>query len=203
MTRLHPWILAGALALAGCASAPIRYYTLVSPHASTATLTPAPYAFELLPVTVPAQVDVPQLVVRDGGQGMQLLDGQRWIAPLGDEIRSALSADLAHALGVPDLRGLPANDAPRLRIKLDVRRFESVPGQRVAIDAAWSLHRAGDGSQPAFACTSRISETVGAGYDALVAGHQQALAALATRIAVAARAYEAGGTPRCDDAAAP
>ena len=197
MMRLHPWILAGALALAGCASAPIRYYTLVPPYTPAATLTPAPYAFELLPVTVPAQVDVPQLVVRDGGQGMQLLDGQRWIAPLGDEIRSALSADLAHALGVPNLSGLPDNGAPRLRIKLDVRRFESVPGQRASIDAAWSLHRVGDGSQPAFACTSRIDETVGPGYDALVAGHQQALAALATRIAVAARRYEAGQAPEC------
>lgn len=197
MNRLHPWILAVALAVAGCASAPVRYYTLVSPHAQATTLTPAPYAFELLPVTVPAQVDVPQLVVRAGGQGMQLLDGQRWIAPLGDEIRSAVSADLVHALGVADLSGLPANGTPRLRIKLDVRRFESIPGQRTLIDAAWSLHRVGAGSRPALTCTSRISETVAPGYDALVAGHQQALAALAQRIAVAARGYEAGRGAGC------
>lgn len=195
--RLHPWILAGALALAGCASAPLHYYTLVAPRAPTSTLTPAPYAFELMPVGVPAQVDVPQLVVRAGGQGMQVLNGQRWIAPLGDEIRSAVSADLVHALGVADLSGLPADGKPRLRIKLDVRRFESVPGQRALIDAAWSLRRVGDGNQPALACTSRVSETVGSGYDALVAGHQQALAALAQRIAVAARGYEAGRSTEC------
>lgn len=197
MSRLHPWVLAAALGLAGCASAPMHYYTLMGPQAQAATLTPAPYAFELLPVTVPAQVDVPQLVVRSGGQGMQLLDGQRWIAPLGDEIRGALSADLARTLGVADLSGLPDNGAPRLRIKLDVRRFESVPGSHARIDAAWSLHRVGDGSQPPLACVSDIDETVGPGYDALVAGHQRALAALATRIAVAARGYEAGRVVRC------
>lgn len=197
MNRLQPWVLAAALTLAGCASAPMHYYTLVAPQAQAATQAPAPYAFELMPVSVPAQVDVPQLVVRSGGQGMQLLDGQRWIAPLGDEIRGALSADLAHALGVPDLSGLPDNGAPRLRIKLDVRRFESVPGSHARIDAAWSLHRVGDGSQPPLACVSDIDETVGAGYDALVAGHQRALATLASRIATAARRYEAGNGAAC------
>jgi len=196
------WILAGAVALglAGCASAPLHYYTLVAPAgaAAPAAATPAPYPFELLPVTVPAQVDVPQLVVREGGQGMLPLNDQRWIAPLGDEVRGAVAADLARALGVADMSGLPGNGQPRLRIKLDVRRFESVPGEHALLDAAWSLRlTGGSGGQDALACSSRISEPVAAGYDALVAGHQQALAVLAARIAATARAYEAGGQAVC------
>lgn len=201
MSRLRPSIFAAvALGLAGCASAPMHYYTLMTPAgtAAPAPAAPAPYPFELLPVTVPAQVDVPQLVVREGGQGMLPLDGRRWIAPLGDEIRGALAADLARALGVPDMSGLPGNGRPRLRVKLDVRRFESVPGDHALVDAAWSLRLVGgSGGQDALACTSRISEPVAAGYDALVAGHQQALAALAARIATAARAYEGGQSPAC------
>lgn len=201
MSRLHLCLLAGAatLGLAGCSSAPLRYYTLVAPAGSeAAAAAPAPYPFELLPVTVPAQVDVPQLVVREGGQGMQPLDGQRWIAPLGDEIRGALAADLARALGVSDMSGLPGNGRPRLRVKLDVRRFESVPGSHALIDAAWSLRLVGgSGGQDVLTCSSRISEPVGAGYDMLVAGHQQALAELAARIAATARAYEAGQAAAC------
>lgn len=190
---------AAALALAGCASAPPRYYTLVAPpRAAAATVSPAAYPFELLPVTVPAQVDVPQLVVREGGQGMQPLSGQRWIAPLGDEIRAALAADLGRALGVADLSGLPGNGQPRLRIKLDVRRFDSVPGQQTLLDAAWSLRLIGGaGGQDALTCSSRIGEPVAPGYDALVAGHQQALGKLAADIATTARAYEAGQRPGC------
>lgn len=198
---MNPRMLAcvAALALAGCASAPPRYYTLVAPSRADAPLAqPAPYPFELLPVTVPAQVDVPQLVVREGGQGMQPLSGQRWIAPLNDEIRAALAADLARALGVADLSGLPGDGKPRLRIKLDVRRFDSVPGQQALIDAAWSLRLSGgSGGQDALACTSRFSEPVAAGFDALVAGHQQALGQLAAAIATTARAYEAGQRPGC------
>lgn len=202
MSRLHLCLLAGAatLGLVGCASAPLHYYTLVAPPGSAAPAapTPAPYPFELLPVGVPAQVDVPQLVVREGGQGMLPLQDQRWIGPLGDEVRGALAADLARALGVPDMSGLPGNGQPRLRIALDVRRFESVPGDHALIDAAWSLRLVGgSGGQDALTCTSRVSEPVAAGYDALVAGHQQALAALAARIAATARSYEAGQAPAC------
>ncbi|MEW9573108.1 membrane integrity-associated transporter subunit PqiC [Rhodanobacter sp. Si-c] len=201
MSRLRPCLFAGALALglAGCASAPLHYYTLVAPAGSAASApTPAPYPFELLPVGVPAQVDVPQLVVREGGQGMLPLQDQRWIAPLGDEIHGALAADLARALGVSDMSGLPGNGQPRLRISLDVRRFESVPGDHALIDAAWSLRLVGgSGGQDALTCSSHVSEPVAPGYDALVAGHQQALATLAARIAVTARSYEAGQAPTC------
>ena len=44
----------------------------------------------------------------------------------------------------------------------------------------------------ALACTSQFREPVGAGYDALVQGHQQALAQLAGQVAEAARALAAG-----------
>jgi len=194
-----------ALTLAACASAPLHYYTLVTPvtdpMAGGATSGPvsASLPFELLPVTVPAQVDQPQLMVREGSQGVALLNGERWIAPLSDELRSALSADLASKLHSQDVSGLPSNDNPRLRIKLDVRRFDSQPGSYALIDGTWSvrvMHGANE-QGASLACTSRVSETVGAGYDALVQGHQQALAQLATQIASAAQALGNGQMPAC------
>lgn len=68
------------LALAACSSAPTHFYTLL-PSASTATSTRSvPYAIAVLPVTIPAAVDRPQMVVREGGSNVALLDGERWIA---------------------------------------------------------------------------------------------------------------------------
>lgn len=204
MIRARLWALAcgAGLAMVGCASTPLHYYTLVAPADGAATpmavAASAPYTFELLPVGIPAQVDQPQLVVRQGGQGVALLDGQRWIAPLGDEIRNALSANLSRQLQTQDVSELPGNGKPVLRIKLDVRRFESQPGSFALIDAAWSLRLVNaPAAVPAVACTVRISETVGAGYDALVQGHQRAIAELAAQLATAARTYEAGQTPAC------
>jgi len=195
--------VAAALLLAACVSAPLHYYTLVAPAdesagATVAAVSAAPSPpFELLPVGVPAQVDQPQLVVREGGQGVALLGSERWIAPLGDEVRSALSADLARELRSADVSGLPGSGKPLLRIKLDLRRFDSAPGSYALIEAAWSV-RLLHGERPAaLACTSRISEAVGPGYPALVQGHQRAIARLATQIAGVARALGAGQAAVC------
>jgi uncharacterized lipoprotein YmbA len=189
------------LALAACASAPLHYYTLVAPAgesagASAATNVPG-LPFELLPVSVPAQVDQPQLVVRQGGQGVALLNGERWIAPLADEVRGALSADLARELRSQDVSGLPGNDKPLLRIKLDLRRFDSQPGSYALIEGNWSVHVLHGGHDRTLACSSRISETVGPGYDALVQGHQRAIQQLAGQIAAVAYSLGAGQVAAC------
>jgi len=191
-------IAALALVLGACGSAPpLRYYTLVPPAGGEATVAPTaqPFQFELLPVTVPAQVDQPQMVVREGGQGVDVLQGQRWIAPLGDEVRGALSADLTRDFRAQDVTGLPSHGNAAVRIKLDIRRFDSVPGSYAYIDAAWSVRplKGGDG----VACTSRLSETVGQGYDALVQGHQQAINRLAGQIGAAAAAMANGQGTSC------
>lgn len=190
--------VAAGLLLAACASAPLHYYTLVAPADGAAEAPSAPsLPFELLPVGVPAQVDQPQLVVREGGQSVALLGSERWIAPLGDEVRSALSAELARELGSADVSGLPGNGQPLLRIKLDLRRFDSAPGSYALIEAAWSV-RLLHGERPAaLACTSRVSEAVGPGYPALVQGHQRALGRLAAQVAGVARALGSGRTPAC------
>ena len=191
-----PLALVFALALAACASAPVHYYTLIAPattQAVTNTQT-APFQFELLPVGIPAQADQPQLVIRQGGQGVVPLDSERWIAPLAQELRGALSADLAQAMRTQDATGL-SGGKPRLRIKVDLRRFDSAPGDYALIDAAWSLRLLqGDAS---LACTSQVREPVGPGYDALVEGHQRALARLAGEIAQVAGPLAAGRSPAC------
>ncbi|KZC23594.1 hypothetical protein RHOFW104T7_12670 [Rhodanobacter thiooxydans] len=195
--------VAAALLLAACASAPLHYYTLVAPADESAGSLVAPVAaapalpFDLLPVGVPAQVDQPQLVVREGGQGVALLAGERWIAPLGDEVRSALSADLARELHSADVSGLPGNDRPLLRIKLDLRRFDSVPGSYALVEAAWSVRLLHGERAATLACTSRVSETVGPGYAALVQGHQRAIARLAAQIAGVARTLGGGRAAVC------
>ena len=140
---------------------------------------------------------VPKLVVRQGGQGVAILEGERWIAPLGDEVRGALSANLARDLHARDVTGLPDNGRPLLRIKLDLRRFDSQPGAYALIDAAWSLRLPNSANSTSLACNTRVSENVGPGYDALVQGHQRAIAQLAEQIAAAARPFIANQDASC------
>ena len=187
----------GAVVLAACSSAPMHYYTLIpapenaQPHGAAP---PASFQFELLPVGIPAQDDVPQLVVRQGGQAVDLLNSERWIAPLADEVRGALSVDLSRRLNAQDISsGLPLDGKPVLRIKVDLRRFDSSPGNYALIDATWTIRELG--SQAVLTCSSRINENAGQGYAGLVAGHQQALATLAGQIASVAPAMAMGSVP--------
>ena len=187
-------LLAGALVLAGCASAPVHYYTLV-PSVSGAASVAGSFQFELTPVAIPPQVDQPQLAVREGEQSIALLDGERWIAPLADEVRGALSVGLSRRLGVEDAAGLPLGNLPRVRIKVDMRRFDSRPGGYVLDEAVWTLHLLRSGV--ALTCVTRLHRPVGADYSALVTGHQQALAALAAKVALVVPAVADGRVPAC------
>ena len=226
--RVGAIYLGAAIALAACASAPVHYYTLVAPDDPgrvPAGTDPAAIRFELLSFGVPADVDQPQLVVREGSERVALLDGERWIAPLSDEVHGALAADLARALPGQDVSTLGAGGKPVLRIKLDLRRFESVPGAYALIEAAWSLRRLNDaagsdgaavgaaavgaaavgaaagaaagGTAAPATCATSVKEAVGSGYDALVRGHQRALHRLAAEIAATAVPYLAGQAVQC------
>ncbi|MBN8713720.1 MAG: membrane integrity-associated transporter subunit PqiC [Xanthomonadales bacterium] len=195
----------GAGLLVGCASAPLHYYTLLAPDPTGMDAAPAAVApalpFAVLPVSVPAQVDQPQLVVRDGAQRVLLLNGERWIAPLADELRSALAADLAGELGSQNTTGLPDSGAPGLRIKLEVQQFDSWPGSYALLAGTWSV-RVVHGTEPdaasqALTCASSVRVPVGAGYTALVQGHQRAVAMLAAKVATVARALGAGQAASC------
>ncbi len=192
-------VLGAATLLAACASAPTRFYTLMPQAGQAAAPTAtAGYRIEVLPVSVPAQDDRPQLVVRQSDDRVALLEGDQWAAPLSDQIRAAVSDRLSSVLGAMDVYGLPrAGEGPVVRVKLDVRRFESVVGRQARIDAAWTV-RGTTGKAPPLACRSALEEPVdGDGYGALVQAHQRALKALSDRIATVVRQVAAGQPAHC------
>jgi uncharacterized protein len=185
----------------GCASNQIHYYSLMPVgqvgEASATPVVPAPFLFEILPVGMPTQVDRQELVVRQGS-GFLILDGERWAAPLSDEMREALSMQLQSRLGAQDVSGLvhPAG-SPVLRVKLMVRQFESVPGQYVQVDADWNLSRTDKSDVPRLLCHSHFRTAVSEDSAGLVLAHQSVVAALSRQIAGTARTWMASGGNAC------
>jgi uncharacterized lipoprotein YmbA len=182
-----------ALALAACSSPPARFYTL-SPADAAAPVRSAPanpaFLIEVPSVGVPEQVAKNQLVVQKNAAQVDVLEQERWAAPPADEIRRALSDDLAAQLGTIDVANsaYPAG-VPVYRISVNVQRFESWPGKRAAIDAVWSVRALG--TQAVMTCRTSVAEPVGDGYDALVAGHRRALDVIASQAASGVRAMAA------------
>ncbi|SAI55635.1 lipoprotein [Bordetella ansorpii] len=208
-SRLAGVAALAAAVLAGCAgSPPVRYYTLVAPPSASAApqaTAPAGYMIEVLPVSVPPQVDQPQLMLRSGAGQLTAQYSDRWSSPLSDEFRDALSDTLTRRLGVPDVRVVkPLGDTPIWRVLVDVQRFESTPGASSVIEATWRVRRDARDKSSGLLCRSRIDVPIAGGgapdaagrvEAALVQAHQQAVALLGDTIASAIRAQGKSATP--------
>lgn len=193
MNRLiHLGLAVWVGSLAGCVSTtPVRYHTLLAPAAQATTAgEPVGFLIDVLPVGIPASLDQPQLVVRKGGGEVALLEGERWAGTMADEVRDALSVELAHRLATQDIAGLvQPSGGPVLRIKLQVRRLDAWPGQRIQFEADWILGFANEAGNARLVCSGRFDEPASGGYPELVQSQQRAMASLAARIAADARAW--------------
>ena len=175
---------------AGCAtSPPSRFYTLSA--ASGPAATSAKLSIAVGPVSVPAVVDRPQIVVDIGPNQVRLEEFNRWAAPLQSNIARVVADNLVLFLGTPRVtltaQGLSA-DAD-YRAAIDVQSFQSAPGEAAMLDAVWTVRRAKDGKAETGRTTVR--ETVEErGYDALAAAHSRAVARMSQDIAAAVRALD-------------
>lgn len=172
---LKPAILGLALLLAACRGDPVHYHTLVPAQPASADVRTVDVRIEFL--SVPPQVDRAQLVVRQGDSGLVVLESEWWGSTLVDEVRSALSGLLN------------SNAAQVTGLRLEVQRFDSVPGQYALLEARWRLRAIShDNAGPPLRCHSVIRSTAGASLPELVAAQQRNLAQLARVIARTAAA---------------
>jgi len=197
---LSAGVATAALALAGCSSATSPRFHSLTPTAATPTtgkITPAGgLSWEVLPVTVPPGVDQPQWVVRSLDGSLVVLEQERWIGPLAEEIRAAVTTQLTQALGPPS-----TTVATAWRVRIDVLRFETAPGREARIEAVWSLLSGSGGAAAALRCHGSFVESASVeGYLALAAGHRRAVTQLGSAIAAGLKAAAAGRSVDCPTA---
>lgn len=200
MTRsvLAVSLLAGAAWLAACSSEPTRFYTL-SPLAAGGAPAPgaAPFLIDVQDVTVPQQVDMPQLVLRQSDGEVAVVESRQWIAPLPEEIRDAVSRNLSRRLDAIDVHSQAApRKVPIYHVRLDVTRFESVPAHEARLEASWTVGTSRT-EGPLLHCSSALSRPAEGSVDSLVAAHQAALDALSAQVAAAISAAAAGRAASC------
>lgn len=185
--RRLPASLAAAACVAlaaGCASPPARFYTLSAPPAPAREATG--FAVAVGPVSIPAVVDRPEIVVTVGENEVWPDEFNRWASPLADAIGLAVVENLTARLRAPRVALLAqtALDTPDYRVVVDVQRFDTVPGSHALVDAVYSVRRTKDGAVESGRATRR--ETVSdRSYDALAAAHSRAVAGVSGDIALA------------------
>lgn len=178
---------------AGCASSPVtRFYTLSAAAAPVATS--SQLSVVVGPVSVPAVVDRPQIVVSTGPNQVRLDEFNQWASPLQNNIARVVAENLVAMLGTPRviLFSQPLGVGADYRAAIEVQRFESAPGDAAILDAVWTVSRAKDGKSQTGRTTVREVAS-DRGYDALAAAHSRGLARLSRDVADAVGALDRAG----------
>jgi uncharacterized lipoprotein YmbA len=168
---------------AGCGTTPSsREYTL---NATAAAATRSSImSISVGPVSLPAEVDRPQIVVSTGVNAMRIDDFNRWASPLQDNLARVIAENLGAILGTPRVSLFPQTSAAHAdySVAVDVRRFESLPARSATLDAVWSVRTTGAGTTQTG--RTRVNEAVrDDSYEALAAAHSRALGRLSQDIA--------------------
>jgi uncharacterized lipoprotein YmbA len=189
--RIVALVLAiGVLALAACRSVedPTKYYVLspTSPPEPTPRAASSSTAIGVGPVLIPGYLDRVQIVTRGAEDEVELSPYHRWAEPIESGIAKVVADNLALLVGSERIAVFPwRGGVARLldyQVVIVVLRFEGAPGRQVTLDARWRL--LGKAGQELVLKRSTINEPVIAeGYQPLVRGMNQALAALAREIA--------------------
>ena len=175
----------------GCSTPPSRFYTLGA--TSSAAQSSSDLSVAVGPVSIPAMVDRPQIVLTTGPNQVAIDEFNRWAAPLQNIISRAVAENLTVMLGTslvtlfPDATSMDA----AYRVVIDVQRFESVSGDAATLDAVWLVKRLKDGTSQTGRTTVR-EPAPEKDYTALVAAHNRAIGRLSQDIANAVRALDRG-----------
>ena len=202
---------AGLLSLAACGSAPVVHLHSLMPSdiapAADARARPAsgaPLVIVLDPIRMPAQVDQPQWLVQMPDGSLASLEQERWASPLRDEMQQAVLEGLVVRYGAVELRHLggatAANAADALRVGIDVRRFDSIPGQEARIEGSWTIGSASSSSTASskpLHCDWLIRERASGSVGTLADAHRRAVMRLSDGIGAAMAAIKRGDRPAC------
>jgi uncharacterized lipoprotein YmbA len=139
-TRSLAMILLAASALAGCAGAPTRFYTLdAAPAAGPVQSDYAGPAIRVDAVHIPPALDRPELVRETAKNHLIVSDNDHWAAPLGEMVRRTLTQDLSARLPAgkvifPDAPKPPGSAG----VVIDILAI-SPSGGEVVMDVSWTV----------------------------------------------------------------
>lgn len=188
MRRVIAMIAVACALVVGCASPPAKFYTLSASPAELTAGSPN-LAVVVGPISIPATVDMPQIVVTKGRNQVAPDQFNLWASPLRNNIAQVVCANLAALLETSSVASIASVSTitADYRVAIDVQAFESAPGDAATLSALWSVRRVADGKTTTGRTAVR-EPSLEKSYEALAAAHSRALKRLSVDIADAIRA---------------
>jgi len=125
-------VFAALVLIGACSSSPpTRFYTL-SDTAPEGTPPAGVGWVRIVGVTIPGEIDRPELVRRMGPNQLSIAGFDRWAAPLDQTIRRALSDDISRRVPNP-------SPGQQYSVSVDIHEFYGDGSCNVTLRAAWAL----------------------------------------------------------------
>jgi len=195
--RFRSALIASVMTLAACATPMKTHYYVLSGGSpiSPAELHGAPeYRVSIGPVTVPEALDRLQIVLSVAPDRYAISDTEVWSTPLKREIPRVIAMELGKLLSSALVAGRlqQGSQGADFQVLIDVLRFESLAGESITLDAAWSVrNRAGERLHEAHSIFTEQVKTPE--IPALIAAHASALKALSGEIAASLNSLTRAG----------
>ena len=176
-------LVAAALALSACGSAPV-YYLLPQPPAAAVQQASPVGSIAVADLNLPAYASALEVASLTGPEELTLDKASLWAdtpqRALTRHLAAALEARLRARVGTEPWPGF---DAPGLRVEVTVDRMIGAPGGGLDFAGQYAVVAPESGRVTAFQRFAISVPPQGAGYPGLLADHARAIEALADRIA--------------------
>ncbi|MCP5159664.1 MAG: membrane integrity-associated transporter subunit PqiC [Gammaproteobacteria bacterium] len=190
------WVIAGLFLLVGCGSTPpTEFYTLNPLSASLQTaqteVSRSDITIGVGPITLPEFLDRPQIVTRTTANRLNVDEFHRWGGSLQEDFARVLVENLSRLLATNRVSVYPSPEPLHLlyRIVIDVQQFDGHLGVGVTLNAVWTLLDENADKPLINKRFERFAPVTSSDYEALVAAHSTALAALSHELADAIRTH--------------
>lgn len=173
-----------ALAVAGCASAPINYYYL-EPLSSN-EVSPPDYVARLAieEVRVPPYLDRFDIVTQKQANSLKVSGVDQWAEPLDDGFARVIRSDLSHLLAEDKVIVIPGDFTnAEAELSVFISRFEVDAAGTAILEAQWRILRTGDDLEVVFRRSEHRQAVAGEGYPAITAALNETLHGLSRDIA--------------------
>ena len=176
-------------ALGGCGTSPAtRLYTLAPVAESRGNPASASDAIVIgvRSVTLPQELDRPEIVTRTGPNTVQLAEFDQWSAPLRDSVMRVIGQDLTVLLSgdrVAVYPWPPGTSVDR-ELVVQVTRFDGQLGGRCVLHAQWQMLTR-RGARSVITGRSTLNDACGPDYAAFAATQSRLLGTLSAEIASA------------------
>ncbi len=172
---------AAMLAMAACGSPENKYYTLNQmPQVNTAPS--SGHTVTLDNLSIPGELDRPQIVVGLDQNRVDVREYERWVEPFEGMVRRTLAGDLRARLGPGQLLEKPDKDSLLLSVAIDAFARQ---GDRVVLRGRWTLRDQKDGpAAPSHSFDQSLPLDPNAQMPATVADMSQLLGQVSDEIAL-------------------